>query len=39
MNHVLVPIDGDALENNKAYNPLQRELSPELISSIVTFIK
>ncbi len=39
MNHVLVPIEGDALENTKAYNEPLRELAPELISSIVSFIK
>ena len=38
MNHILVPIEGDALENTKSYNEPQREISPELICSIVSFI-
>jgi pimeloyl-ACP methyl ester carboxylesterase len=39
MNHVLVPIDGDTLENTKAYNEPLRELSKELIPAIIAFIK
>ncbi|WP_274475970.1 alpha/beta hydrolase [Mangrovimonas aestuarii] len=39
MNHVLVPIEGDDLENSKSYNESFRKLSPELINSIVSFIK
>jgi len=38
MNHILVPIEGDTLENTKSYNEPQRELSPKLISEIVSFI-
>lgn len=38
MNHILVPIEGDSLENTKSYNEPQRELSPELITAIVSFI-
>jgi pimeloyl-ACP methyl ester carboxylesterase len=39
MNHVLVPIEGDNLENTKAYNEPERELSEELVPAIVSFIK
>lgn len=39
MNHVLVPIEGDDLENSKSYNETQKELSKELIESITEFIK
>jgi len=39
MNHVLVPIEGDDLENSKSYNESERALSPELFKSIVDFIK
>ncbi len=39
MNHVLVPIEGDSLENTKSYNEPLRELSKELIASIISFIK
>ncbi|WP_242157901.1 alpha/beta hydrolase family protein [Aestuariivivens sediminis] len=39
MNHVLVPIMGDDLENSKSYNEPYREISTELINSITTFIK
>ena len=38
MNHILVPIEGDDLENSKSYNESQRELSPELITKISKFI-
>jgi hypothetical protein len=38
MNHILVPIEGDTLENSKSYNESQRKLSEELIESIVSFI-
>lgn len=38
MNHILVPIAGDDLENSKSYNETQRELSAELIDKIVDFI-
>jgi pimeloyl-ACP methyl ester carboxylesterase len=39
MNHVLVPIDGDTLENSKSYNEAARKLSPELLEAIIGFIK
>lgn len=38
MNHILVPIEGDDLENSKSYNEKQRKLSKELIDKIVEFI-
>ena len=38
MNHILVPIEGDTLENSKSYNESQRKISEELINSIVAFI-
>ena len=39
MNHILVPIEGDNLENSKSYNESFRKLSPLLIDTIVNFIK
>ncbi|SHG46685.1 alpha/beta hydrolase [Winogradskyella jejuensis] len=39
MNHVLFTIEGDTLENSKSYNESFRELNPELIETIVAFIK
>jgi len=39
MNHILVPIEGDSLENSKSYNETDRKLAPELIEAIVAFIK
>lgn len=39
MNHVMVTIAGDDLENSKSYNEAQRPLAPELITAIVGFIK
>jgi pimeloyl-ACP methyl ester carboxylesterase len=39
MNHILVPIEGDDLENSKSYNESYRKISPEVISFITTFIK
>ena len=39
MNHILVPIEGDNLENSKSYNEPRRTLSPELIEAIANFIK
>ncbi|WP_044403554.1 alpha/beta hydrolase [Lacinutrix sp. Hel_I_90] len=39
MNHVLVPIEGDNLENSKSYNESSRALSADLFDSIVDFIK
>lgn len=38
MNHVFFEIKGDDLENSKSYNEAFREISPELIQSIVEFI-
>ena len=38
MNHVLVPIAGDNLDNSKSYNEPNREISEELIEHIVKFI-
>jgi len=39
MNHVFRKIDGDSLENTKAYNEPNRALHPELITTLVDFIK
>jgi len=39
MNHVLVTIEGDNLENSKSYNEPFRKLSKELIKSIIDFIQ
>lgn len=39
MNHILVPIEGDDLENSKSYNEAYRKLSLELIDTITDFIK
>ncbi len=39
MNHVFRKIEGDNLENTKAYNEPNRPLHPELISVLVNFIK
>lgn len=39
MNHILVPIEGNNLENSKSYNESFRKLSSELIDIIVNFIK
>jgi len=39
MNHVLFVIDGDDLENSKSYNESFREISQEMMLSIVDFIK
>ena len=39
MNHILVPIEGDTLENSKSYNESKRVISEELIQSIIAFIK
>ena len=33
MNHILVPIEGDTLENSKSYNESQRKISEELIQT------
>lgn len=39
MNHVLVTIEGDNIENSKSYNEAFRKISPELIEDITNFIK
>jgi fermentation-respiration switch protein FrsA (DUF1100 family) len=39
MNHVFRKIEGDNLENTKAYNEPNRPLHPELIPALVGFIK
>ncbi|AUC80845.1 alpha/beta hydrolase [Lacinutrix sp. Bg11-31] len=39
MNHILVPIEGDNLENSKSYNETARKLAPELLEAIVEFVK
>ena len=38
MNHVMVPIQGDNLENSKSYDEPLRKLSPELIEDITEFV-
>ena len=38
MNHILVPIEGDNLENSKSYNESFRKLSLKLIDVIVEFV-
>ena len=39
MNHVLVPIEGERLENVKSYNEPNREFSVELTTALLDFIK
>lgn len=39
MNHVLFTIEGDKLENSKSYGESFRPINPELIESIVLFVK
>jgi len=39
MNHVLVPIEGERLENVKSYNEPNREFSSDLIKALIDFIK
>jgi len=39
MNHVLVPIEGDDLENSKSYNESNREISPKIIEAIRAFVR
>ncbi len=39
MNHILVPIEGDDLENSKSYNEAYRKISPKLLEAIVSFVK
>ncbi len=38
MNHILVAIEGDNLENSKSYNEAQRPLSPDVLMAISNFI-
>jgi len=39
MNHIMFIIEGDDLENSKSYNESFRQISTELIETIVDFIK
>ncbi|MBQ0786545.1 MAG: alpha/beta hydrolase [Oceanihabitans sp.] len=39
MNHILFTIEGGTLENSKSYNESFRKINPEVIESIVGFIK
>lgn len=39
MNTVLVPIEGDNLDNSKSYDETFRKISPQLIQEITDFIK
>ncbi|QXP61463.1 alpha/beta hydrolase [Olleya sp. HaHaR_3_96] len=39
MNHVLVTIEGDDLENSKSYNESRRPLAKGLLENIISFIK
>lgn len=39
MNHILVSIDGDDLENSKSYNEAYRKLSPKLLEAITSFVR
>lgn len=39
VNHVLFTIEGDDLENSKSYNESFREISKELIDSVISFIE
>ncbi len=39
MNHILVHIEGDDLENSKSYNEAYRKLSPKLLEAITSFVK
>ncbi|MGB1308230.1 MAG: alpha/beta hydrolase [Oceanihabitans sp.] len=39
MNHILFTIAGDDLENSKSYNESFRKINPEVIQTIVGFIK
>ena len=38
MNHIFFEIEGDDLENSKSYNEAFREISTELVDSIIEFI-
>lgn len=39
MNHIFRNIEGDDLENQKSYNEANRPLHPELVPTLVNFIK
>ncbi len=39
MNHVLVSIEGDNLENSKSYNESFRKIAPQLMETLIRFIK
>ncbi len=39
MNHIMVPIDNDNIENSKSYDEPNRTLSPKLIEVISDFVK
>ena len=39
MNHILVKIEGDELENMKSYNDISLEIAKDVETSIVNFIK
>ena len=39
MNHIMFIIEGDDLENSKSYNESFRQISTELVETIVDFIK
>ena len=39
LNHIMYTIEGDDLENSKSYNESFRQISPELIETILGFIK
>ena len=38
MNHILVKIEGDDLENMKSYNQSEIELAEEVTDSILAFV-
>ena len=38
MNHIMFIIEGDSLENSKSYNESFRQIAPELIDVIISFI-
>ncbi|WP_159021286.1 alpha/beta hydrolase [Formosa sp. L2A11] len=39
MNHIFATIEGESTENSKSYNEPEREIAPELVTSIVQFIQ
>ena len=39
MNHVLVTIEGDNLENSKSYNESFRKTTPQLMEALLRFVK